>query len=352
MTGIIIVGIVLLIIILLIRQNSIDEKKKREEQQRKEEQKRLADIQAKKIADQKKAEAERLKKIEDEKYETVFVVSTSIKADGKHQAYFKRNNNTYISVTSTSALTVNSNLRQLKENTANWNWISAVDFERIIQRDEQQRQNQLRQQAEAEQLRRQAELNRQAEQRRNAELQRQINFKTNWQDFQRVLQQNGVIKLYHFTDRANLPSIKKNGGLYSWWKADELGIEVPMPGGIGFGRDLDRRYGLQNYVRVCFTKQHPMLYIAKREGRIINPVILEIKLEVAFLRETRFSNMNATKNGHQQGLTLGDLERIRFDLVLQPNQFDISDAERHLYQAEILVLEKISLEYITNINNV
>jgi hypothetical protein len=238
---------------------------------------------------------------------------------------------------------------------------AAIDRQNQIERE---RQATLRkQQAEAEKLRRQAELNRQAEQRRIAEQQRQVaerqrlaqqavNFKTNWQEFQRVFKQNRVIKLYHFTDRANLPSIRNKGGLYSWWKADELGIEVPMPGGIGFGRDLDRRHGLQNYVRLCFTKQHPMLYIAKREGRIINPVILEIKLEVAYLKETRFSNMNATKNGHQQGKTLADLERIRFDLVLQPNQFDISDAEKHFYQAEILVLEKIPLNYITNINNV
>ncbi len=131
MTGIIIGGVVLFIIILLVRQNSIDEKKKREEEQRKAEQKRLADIQAKKIADQKKAEVERLKKIEDEKYETVFVVSTSISADGKHQAYFKRNNNTFLSVTTTTALTANSNIKQLKENTAKWNWMSATDFEKI-----------------------------------------------------------------------------------------------------------------------------------------------------------------------------------------------------------------------------
>lgn len=245
---------------------------------------------------------------------------------------------------------------------------AAID--RLIQIERERQATIKRQQAEAEQSRRQTELNKLAEQRRIAEQQvhaaerqrqsaegqrlaQQVsNFKANWQDFQQVLQQNRVIRFYHFTDRANLSSIRSNGGLYSWWKADELGIEVPMPGGIGFGRDLDRRYGLQNYVRLCFTKNHPMLYIAKREGRIINPVILEIKLEVSYLRNTRFSNMNATKNGHQQGLTLADLQRIRFDLVLQPNQFDISDSEKHFYQAEILVLEKIPLEYITNINNV
>jgi flagellar biosynthesis GTPase FlhF len=203
-----------------------------------------------------------------------------------------------------------------------------------------------RQQAQSEQERRQAEQTRASEQQRFAEQQRlqaerqrqqqqTANYKTNWQNFQQVFQQNGITKLYHFTDRANLPSIRSNDGLYSWWEADRLGIEIPMPGGIGFGRDLDRRYGLENFVRICFTKQHPMLFIAKREGRIVNPIILEISLDVAYLNETRFCNMNATKNGHKQGKDLENLKSIRFDLVKQPNHFDISEAEKHFYQVSL-----------------
>jgi hypothetical protein len=93
-----------------------------------------------------------------------------------------------------------------------------------------------------------------------------------------------------------------------------------------------------------------MLYIAKRENRILNPVILEIDVSVAYFEETRFSNMNATKTGHQQGKNVEDLSRIKFEIVKQPNHFDISDSEKHFYQAEILVLEKIPIEFITNLN--
>jgi hypothetical protein len=174
--------------------------------------------------------------------------------------------------------------------------------------------------------------------------------KQNWKDFKGILNQKGINKFYHFTDIANIPSIKKNNGLYSWWRANQLGIDVPMPGGIGFGRELDKLYGLENYVRICFTKNHPMLYVAKKEGRIKNPIILEIDISVAFLQETRFSNMNATKTGHKQGKTLDDLKRIRFDLLKLPNHFDIPEEDKHFYQAEVLVLEKIPLKYITNIN--
>lgn len=177
-------------------------------------------------------------------------------------------------------------------------------------------------------------------------------YKSNWIEFKKVFESNNITKLYHFTDKKNLESIRKNGGLYSWWKAEKLGIEIPMPGGNGESRYYDKKYLLQNYVRLCFTKNHPMRFIAEKENRIINPVILEIKIDVAFLTETKFSNMNAAKTGHSQGKNLEDLKKIRFDLVLQPNHFNISDSEKKFYQAEILVLEKIPLEYITNINSV
>lgn len=48
-----------------------------------------------------------------------------------------------------------------------------------------------------------------------------MNKKTNWQEFKNIIEEKGVKKLYHFTDRDNLESIIKNGGLYSWADCDE-----------------------------------------------------------------------------------------------------------------------------------
>ncbi len=175
------------------------------------------------------------------------------------------------------------------------------------------------------------------------------NYKPNWLEFQEVFEQQGIKHFYHFTDNSNIPAIKLHKGLYSWADAQRIGIEIPRPGGGDLSRSLDQRYGLQNYVRVSFTKSHPMLYIAKNDGRIIEPVLLEISLDVAYLNETRFSNMNATKTGHSQGKNIEDLKNIRFDLVKQPNHFDIQDDEKHFYQAEILVKQKIELKHITKI---
>ena len=40
--------------------------------------------------------------------------------------------------------------------------------------------------------------------------------KSNWQEYEQVLKEGKITKLYHFTDRENLESIIANGGLYSW----------------------------------------------------------------------------------------------------------------------------------------
>ena len=103
--------------------------------------------------------------------------------------------------------------------------------------------------------------------------------RNNWKEFETILSQNRITKLYHFTDRDNLESIIKNGGLYSWKDCEERGISIPKPGGGGPGStswSLDERDGLERYVRVSFTEQHPMMYVAMNENRISNPVILEI----------------------------------------------------------------------------
>lgn len=237
---------------------------------------------------------------------------------------------------------------------------AAIDRQNQIERDRQATLR--RQQAEAEQQRRQAEQNRQAEQRRIAEQQRQAaerqrlnqqvaTFKSNWQDFQRVLQQHGITKLYHFTDRANLPSIRANGGLYSWHYCKQNNITIPKPGGSPTSWILDQRKGLQNFVRVSFVRDHPMLYIAQQDGRITSPVVLEISIEQIYKSATRYSTQNAAKNGVTADATFEKFNSIKFHL-LRRRYFDLSTEEKPFYQAEILVLEKIPLEYITNINSV
>ena len=113
-----------------------------------------------------------------------------------------------------------------------------------------------------------------------------LTFKKNWMDYFRVMKLNNVEKLYHFTDRENLESIKKNGGLYSWDFCEKNNLSISKPGGDELSRSLDKRYGLENYVRLSFSRNHPMMHVAKSQNRINNPIILEIDPEVIFWKNS------------------------------------------------------------------
>ena len=177
--------------------------------------------------------------------------------------------------------------------------------------------------------------------------------KSNWQEFKAILDQQGIKKLYHFTDRENLESIIKNGGLYSWMDCERKGIKIAKPGGGSTSRQLDSGRNLENYVRVSFTTQHPMMYVAMREGRISNPVILEIDPEIIYWKDTCYSNMNATIHRITPiiGDSLSDFKQIHFQSVKVHKHFDLPEEEQPYFQAEILVKNFIPLEYIKNIGN-
>jgi hypothetical protein len=174
-------------------------------------------------------------------------------------------------------------------------------------------------------------------------------FKANKDDYINVLLDNNVLKLFHFTDRSNLAMIKKMGGLYSWDYLERNNISIPKAGGGQLSRMLDARHNLQNFVRTSICQNHPMRHIAFNEGRINDPILLEIDPLIVTLKDSIFSNMNATKNGHKRGAYLEDLKRIKFNLCKQPNYFNLEEHEKPYYQAEVMVREFIPAKYIINL---
>ena len=177
--------------------------------------------------------------------------------------------------------------------------------------------------------------------------------KRNWQEFKAILDQHKIVKLYHFTDRDNLESIIKNGGLYSWMDCDRKGIKINKPGGSSASRQLDSSRNLEDYVRVSFTTQHPMMYVAMKDGRISNPVILEIDPDVIYWNDSLYANLNAAtyKSKPNIGSTISDFKQIHFLSVKARKHFDLPEAEQPYFQAEVLVKNCIPLEYIKNIGN-
>ena len=164
-----------------------------------------------------------------------------------------------------------------------------------------------------------------------------------------MLRDNGIMKLYHFTDRDNLQSIIEHGGLYSWEDCAIKGIVIPRSGSNEVSRSLDRQHGLQDYVRLSFTRNHPMMYAVMKEQRIADPVILEIDITVADKPTTLFADRNATKNGAEIGAGRPYFDRIHLSTVTQSTYLDLSESEKEFYQAEVLVKNFIPLDLILNI---
>jgi hypothetical protein len=175
-------------------------------------------------------------------------------------------------------------------------------------------------------------------------------YKRDWKLFRVYIRKHQIASLYHFTDRENIASIRKNSGLYSWHYCLNNNVDIKRPGGDVLSRTLDRRYNLENYVRLSLAREHPMVYAAMKTGRIVDPVILKIDPEIIFLKRTMFSNTNATKSNKEIGETFDYFNKIKFE-VIRNSYLDVDDFERPYYQAEILVLESIPLNYITNIKD-
>ena len=165
-------------------------------------------------------------------------------------------------------------------------------------------------------------------------------------EIMRTLRNNNVVCLYHFTPRINIQSIKNHGGLYSWKYCDKYKLNIPEPGGDQLSRALDMRYGLEDYVRLSFCVDHPMAYRLREKDL----VLLKIKIDVAALKDTLFSDINATDTNHHHGKTLQDLQRVDFSAIKRTYvRKDDDDFKTH--QAEVLVKTHIPLEYIINLDN-
>lgn len=230
--------------------------------------------------------------------------------------------------------------------------------EEARKRKEEQERIKREQERQAEELRekRQAEADKHAaealkkEQAEQAERQRLEKLSTerkeNWNDFYQVLVSNGISYLYHFTDTRNIPSIKRHGGLFSWYYCKNNNINIPCQGGDYDSRELDKKYGLQDYVRLSFCDDHPMAYRLQQSGSDI--IVLRIQIDVALLKGTLFSDINAADKLHTHGGSLEDLKRVNF-AATKRHYISRNDEDFKPHQAEVMVKTFVPLKYIENI---
>ena len=195
---------------------------------------------------------------------------------------------------------------------------------------------------------RQIEVKREAKEQEKLDKELERKFKREWKLFNVYIKKNKITNLYHFTDKENLKSILKYGGLFSWDYCLKNQIGIPKPGGGLLSRRLDKKYSLQNYVRLSFTPNHPMMYAAIKDGRISSPVVLEINPEVIYWHKTMYSDKNATTNEKEIGESFDYFNNVRFE-IMKEDYRQIKNEERPYFQAEVLVFEKLPLTYIRNI---
>ena len=161
-----------------------------------------------------------------------------------------------------------------------------------------------------------------------------------------LLHSKGITYLYHFTPRVNLQSIRNHGGLYSWKYCERHNLVIPSPGGDERSRALDQVHGFEDYVRLSFCDDHPMAYRLRR----MDLVLLIIKVDVAWLKGTLFSDINAAAMSHHHGPGLRDLQRVDFQAVKR-HYVSKNDEDFGPHQAEVLVKTHIPSKYIINLDN-
>lgn len=173
-------------------------------------------------------------------------------------------------------------------------------------------------------------------------------FKKEKDKIRQYLQSNGIVCLYHFTESDKIDSIIKYGGLLSYKRCLDEDIVMPVREDMALSRDIDAKFGLEDYVRLSFCSHLPKIDERKSEGA--NLVMLRICIDVALFDETMFTDIEATHNGLKYGNSFEDLKRV--NLASTQKEFcEPSDPDFLQRQAEILVRGLIPLKYIINISN-
>ena len=157
--------------------------------------------------------------------------------------------------------------------------------------------------------------------------------------------------IYHFTDKVNISSIA-NFGLLSKEQATQRGITVEAPGGNDWSRSADMQRELFDYVNLCFTRDHPMCYVAHKNGNIPNPKYLAIDPEIFRVDGVKITLDVANKATTEILDVIEGLEGIDTEVLYSPTDWSdptIKDRLQKARKCEILVPQTVPVGYIKRI---
>lgn len=171
---------------------------------------------------------------------------------------------------------------------------------------------------------------------------------------QAILTRYKIDVVWHFTDQSNLALIHQHKGLLSLAELKRRGVEVPVSGGNDWSHDADAMKGVHEYVHLAFLDQHPMLFRAKQESRIIHPVWLKIDASILLEEGTRFTNDVSNKSGVE--ILTPDVACDMIDFEVLFTRTDWKDAEikaRRMaaIKSEILIPTIVPINKIIGVKN-
>jgi hypothetical protein len=158
---------------------------------------------------------------------------------------------------------------------------------------------------------------------------------------------SSILYLYHFTDASNLQTIREMGSLFSSAMLRRRGIKDFRPGGNQWSLNADAKSGMDRYVHLCFIDRHPMVHVAKQEGRLERVVYLRVDPGVLRLDGVRYSAGVSNKTG----IEVCDMRDAKIDLEVLYERMNWSDPgvyarRRAAEKCEILVPDHVPMKYL------
>ena len=171
---------------------------------------------------------------------------------------------------------------------------------------------------------------------------------------QATLQRYGVNGIWHFTDRTNVQSIINNGGLLSLTESRRRRLAIPTPGGNQWSHDADGIRGVDQYVHLAFLDDHPMLFRAKEDKRITDPVWLKISTAILANPDVRYTMDVSNKNGVPILTAREAIDELDFQVLFTRTDWrepEIQARRRSALKSEILIPNHVPIEMILESKN-
>jgi hypothetical protein len=155
---------------------------------------------------------------------------------------------------------------------------------------------------------------------------------------------------YHLTDVRNLTSIKEHG-LLSTAALRARSIET-VTGGNQWSLDADRSKGMDAFIHLCFFNEHPMEYLAKKDGRIKTSKFLLIDPAVLRTPNSLIAKDVSNKADASYGNAEEFIEQVDLKVIYTKTDWKdkaVQDRLRAARKSEILIPEHIPLNFIRNL---